>query len=71
MLTFRTDAHFLVVGKESLMDRRSLIVASLVFLALGSATAPASGSVLNFDPKAFVAAQEAGEGIVVFVHAPW
>jgi hypothetical protein len=52
------------------MDRRTLIAGSLTFVALGVA-APASAGVTNFDPKAFAAAQEAGEGIVVWVHAPW
>jgi hypothetical protein len=54
------------------MDRRTLIIASLAFVALGGTTVPASaGGVVPFDPKAFAAAQEAGDGIVVFVHAPW
>jgi len=53
------------------MDRRTLIVASLAFVALGGAAVPASAGVATFDPKAFAAAQEAGEGIVVWVHAPW
>ena len=52
------------------MERRTFIV-SLAFVALGGAAVPASAGVVNFDPKAFAAAQEAGEGIVVFVHAPW
>jgi hypothetical protein len=54
------------------MDRRTLIIASLAFVALGGTTVPASaGGVVPFDPKAFASAQEAGDGIVVFVHAPW
>ena len=53
------------------MDRRTFIVASLSFVGLGGAAVPASAGVANFDPKAFAAAQEAGEGIVVWVHAPW
>jgi hypothetical protein len=53
------------------MDRRTLIVASLAFIALGGAAVSASAGVATFDPKAFAAAQEAGEGIVVWVHAPW
>ncbi len=54
------------------MDRRILIVASLTFAALGGTAVPApAGDIVPFDPKAFAAAQEAGEGIVVFVHAPW
>ena len=54
------------------MDRRTLIGASLALAALGGAAVPAfAADVVPFDPKAFAAAQEAGEGIVVFVHAPW
>ena len=54
------------------MDRRTLIVASLACVALGGAAVPApAAGIVNFDPKAFAAAQDAGEGIVVFVHAPW
>lgn len=54
------------------MDRRTLIVASLALVALGGIAAPApAGGIVPFDPKAFATAQEAGEGIVVFVHAPW
>ena len=54
------------------MDRRTLIVASLTFVALGGTAVPVpAGDVVPFDPKAFAAAQEAGEGIVVWVHAPW
>jgi len=71
VLTFQADGHFLAVGKEPSMDRRTLIVASLSFVALGGGAVPASAGVATFDPKAFAAAQEAGDGIVVFVHAPW
>jgi hypothetical protein len=54
------------------MDRRTLIVVLLALVELGGVAVPAAaGDVVNFDPKAFAAAQEAGEGIVVFVHAPW
>lgn len=54
------------------MNRRTLIVASLAFVALGGTALPAAAAdVVNFDPKAFATAQEAGESIVVFVHAPW
>jgi hypothetical protein len=54
------------------MDRRTLIVGSLALVALGGAAMPApAGDVVAFDSKAFAAAQEAGEGIVVWVHAPW
>jgi hypothetical protein len=54
------------------MDRRSLIVSALALGALGLNTAPArAAEVTAFDAKAFSAAQAAGQGIVVFVHAPW
>jgi hypothetical protein len=54
------------------MDRRTLLVTSLAFVALGgTAVLAPAGEVVPFDPKAFAAAQEAGDGIVVFVHAPW
>jgi hypothetical protein len=53
------------------MDRRIVIAGALTFVALGGVAAPASADVVSFDPKAFAAAQEAGEGIVVWVHAPW
>ncbi len=52
------------------MDRRTLIAGSLTFVALGGVAVPASAGVVSFDPKAFAAAQDAGEGIVVWVHAP-
>jgi hypothetical protein len=54
------------------MDRRSLIVGATAFTALGAVPAGVrAAAVTAFDPKAFAAAQAAGEGIVVFVHAPW
>jgi hypothetical protein len=54
------------------MDRRALIVTSLAFVALGGTVAPApAGEVVPFDPMPFAAAQDAGDSIVVFVHAPW
>ncbi len=54
------------------MHRRTLIVRSLILFALGAPAVPAPASaIVGFDPKAFAAAQDAGEGIVVFVHAPW
>ncbi len=52
------------------MDRRMLIVAVLVLTALGSVAA-SDADIMNFEPKAFAAAQAAGQGIVVFVHASW
>ena len=52
------------------MHRRTLIVGTLSFALAG--TRPAGGGeVVTFDPKAFEAAQEAGQSIVLFVHAPW
>ena len=54
------------------MHRRTLIAGVLSFVAWGRPPVPASAAgVLAFDPNAFKAAQEGGEGIVVFVHAPW
>ena len=54
------------------MDRRTFIVASLALVALGASAVPApAGGVMPFDPKAFAVVQEAGDRIVVFVHAPW
>jgi hypothetical protein len=70
VLAFDPDADSWHLGKERFMDRRTLIAGSLTCVALGAAV-PASAGVANFDPKAFAAAQEAGEGIVVWVHAPW
>jgi hypothetical protein len=37
----------------------------------GAAVVPASAGVVNLAPKAFAAEQKGGDGIVVFVHAPW
>ena len=72
MLVFQTDGHSPAAGKGAPMDRRTLLVASLAVVALGGTAVPApAGDVVNFDPKAFAAAQEAGDSIVVFVHAPW
>lgn len=53
------------------MNRRTFLVTSLAAAALSDVGAPASAGVLAFEPQAFAAAQEADEGIVVFVHAPW
>jgi hypothetical protein len=59
-------------GLTDLSLRRTLIVASLACLVLGgAAVVPASAGVVNFAPKTFAAEQQAGDGIVVFVHAPW
>ncbi len=54
------------------MNRRSLIVAAFALGTLGIDGAPVrAAGVAAFDAKAFAAAQAAGQGIVVFVHAPW
>ena len=54
------------------MRRRTLIAAPLALVLGGRRPAPASAAgLMPFDPRAFAAAQEGGEGIVVFVHAPW
>lgn len=52
------------------MHRRTLIVGTLG-LALAKTLPAGGGEVVNFDRKAFTAAQEAGRPIVVFIHAPW
>ena len=51
------------------MHRRQLVIGSLLF----ALTRPGVGhaAVKPFDAKAFAAAQEAGQGVVVWVHAPW
>lgn len=54
------------------MNRRTLIIGAAAFTATSTAAAFArAAEVAAFDSKAFAAAQDAGEGIVVFVHAPW
>jgi hypothetical protein len=52
------------------MRRRDFVLASLAvcIIPVGSAR---GGAARDFDPKAFQAAQEAGQGIVVQVHATW
>jgi hypothetical protein len=52
------------------MHRRTLVLGALAF-ALGARSRASAGGILPFDRSAFVAAQEAGKPIVVFVHAPW
>jgi hypothetical protein len=55
--------------KGSRMHRRHLILGALALTLV-----PASAGVAEvkpFDTKAFAAAQEAGQSIVVEVHAPW
>jgi hypothetical protein len=50
--------------------RIAAVAAVALILAVGGpALAPAA--VAPFDAKAFAEAQEAGRGIVVFVHATW
>ena len=51
------------------MHRRRLII-GVFALTLVPASARAA-EVKPFDAKAFAAAQEAGQSIVVEVHAPW
>jgi hypothetical protein len=54
------------------MKRRTLIIASLALVARVRSPMPASAAgILPFDRQAFGAAQEGGESLVVFVHAPW
>jgi hypothetical protein len=54
------------------MDRRTLVIASLGLVALVGVAGPVPAvEIVNFEPTAFAAAQDAGESIVVFVHAPW
>ena len=51
------------------MNRRDLLTGALALIAV--APRLASAAVQPFDAKAFAAAQDAGAGIVVHVHAPW
>lgn len=52
------------------MNRRMLIAAVLALVTLGCVRA-SDADIVNFEPNAFAAAQAAGQGIVVFVHASW
>ncbi len=52
------------------MRRRNVLIGSIALLC-APALPTRAGEIKEFDPKAFSAAQEAGEGIVLFVHAPW
>ena len=52
------------------MLRRTLVLGALGLILTASPVAWAAG-VRPFDRSAFVAAQDAGKPIVVFVHAPW
>lgn len=51
------------------MYRRYLILGALSLTLVPASTRAAE--VKPFDAKAFAAAQEAGQSIVVEVHAPW
>ena len=54
------------------MERRTLVVGAVAFTAVGAVPVDGrAGAVSPFDPRTFEAARTAGEGIVVFVHAPW
>jgi hypothetical protein len=50
--------------------RRHLAIPMVLLLLLALA-APAMAEVQAFDAKAFEAAQAAGQGVVVDVHATW
>jgi hypothetical protein len=54
------------------MDRRTVIMGAVALAGVATVRGRVhAGGVTPFDPKAFAAAQAAGEGIVAFVHAPW
>ncbi len=52
------------------MHRRTLVLGALGLALTGSSMAAAAG-IRPFDRNAFIAAQDAGKSIVVFIHAPW
>ena len=52
------------------MRRRHLILGSLA-LVVAPARPARAAAVVARDAQKFAAAQEAGQGIVVHVHAPW
>jgi hypothetical protein len=52
------------------VHRRHLLIGASALLLLPSRFASA-GAERDFDPKAFRAAQETGQSIVVQVHASW
>ena len=52
------------------MNRRQLLIGASALVLL-PATRARAAAVRDFDPAAFQAAQEAGQGVVVYVHAPW
>ena len=51
------------------MNRRHLLTGTIALLM--ATPRRAAAAVQPFDAKAFTAAQDAGSGIVVYVHAPW
>jgi hypothetical protein len=53
------------------VHRRHLLIGASTWLLLSPSRARAAGAMRDFDPAGFRAAQEAGQGIVVYVHAPW
>jgi hypothetical protein len=54
------------------MHRRTIVLAGVVLTATAAVPAMTRASgVVEFDSRAFRAAQEAGAGIVLFAHAPW
>ena len=52
------------------MERRQLIIGVLGIMAAAPRLAGAA-EVKPWDAKEFAGAQESGQGIVVYVHAPW
>ena len=56
--------------RETTMHRRTLVLGALALAITGPPEARAA-AVVPFDRSAFVAAQDAGKPIVVFIHAPW
>jgi hypothetical protein len=51
--------------------RRRLLILGALGLALARTGFSRAGEIVPFDRAAFAAAQQAGQPIVVFVHAPW
>jgi hypothetical protein len=56
--------------RTAIVHRRNLLIGASALLFLPSVSAFAGGA-RDFDPKAFHNAQEAGQSIVVQVHASW
>jgi hypothetical protein len=56
--------------KEITMHRRTLVFGALG-LALGGSRRAWAAGIRPFDKNAFIAAQDAGKSIIVFIHAPW